>query len=165
MDDLTPDDLDHLRRCVALAREALEAGNAPFGSVLVSPDGTVLREERNEEGGGDQTRHPEIELARWAATNVAEAVRPRCTVYTSGEHCAMCSAAHAWVGLGRIVYAGSTAQLLEWRSSWGLAAGPVTPLTINAVAPGIPVSGPAPELAEELRELHRRASGFGGCDE
>ena len=158
MDDLTPDDLDHLRRCVALAREALDAGHEPFGSVLVGPDGAVLREERNETGGGDQTRHPEIELARWAAAHVVEDVRPRCTVYTSGEHCAMCSAAHAWVGLGRIVYAGSTAQMLEWRSSWGLSAGPVLPLTINAVAPGVPVFGLAPELADELRELHRRAS-------
>ncbi len=159
MDDLTADDLDHLRRCVALAREALDAGDEPFGSLLVGPDGTVLREERNETSDGDQTRHPELELARWAATNVAEDVRPRCTVYTSGEHCPMCSAAHAWVGLGRIVYAGSTAQLSEWRSSWGLAAGPVLPLPINAVAPGVPVSGPAPELADELRELHQRAMG------
>ena len=158
MDDLTPDDLDHLRRCVALAREALDAGDEPFGSLLVGPDGAVLREERNETSDGDQTRHPEFELARWAATNVAEDVRPHCTVYTSGEHCAMCSAAHAWVGLGRIVYAGSTAQLSEWRSSWGLAAGPVLALPINAVAPGVPVSGPAPELADELRELHQRAS-------
>ena len=71
----------------------------------------------------------------------------------------MCSAAHAWVGLGRIVYAGSTAQLSAWRSSWGLAAGPVLPLSINAVAPGVPVSGPAPELEAELRELHQRAAG------
>ena len=28
-------DLTHLRRCVLLAREALEAGDGPFGSVLV----------------------------------------------------------------------------------------------------------------------------------
>ena len=159
MDDLTPDDLDHLRRCVALAREALDAGDEPFGSLLVGPDGAVLREDRNRTADGDQTRHPELELARWAAANVAEDVRPHCTVYTSGEHCPMCSAAHAWVGLGRIVYAGSTAQLSEWRASWGLAAGPVLPLSINAVAPGVPVSGPAPDLADELRELHRRSAG------
>ena len=117
----------------------------------------MLREERNETSGGDQTRHPELELARWAAANVAEDVRPQCTVYTSGEHCPMCSAGHAWVGLGRIVYAGSTAQLTEWRSSWGLPSGPVLPLSITDVAPGVPVSGPAPELEDELRELHRRA--------
>ncbi len=28
-------DLHHLRRCVDLAREAVEAGDQPFGSILV----------------------------------------------------------------------------------------------------------------------------------
>lgn len=74
----------------------------------------------------------------------------------------MCAAGHAWVGLGRIVYAGSTAQLVQWRHEWGLASGPVLPLYINAVAPDLPVAGPSPELAEELRELHRRSAGVGG---
>ncbi len=56
------------------------------------------------------------------------------------------------------MYAGSTAQLVEWRREWGLAPGPVLPLAINAVAPDLPVAGPAPGLAEELRELHRRSA-------
>jgi tRNA(Arg) A34 adenosine deaminase TadA len=156
MAGLTPADLSHLRRCVELAREALEAGDEPFGSVLVDPDGTVLHEDRNRTADGDQTRHPELELARWAAAHVDADVRPRCTVYTSGEHCPMCAAGHAWVGLGRIVYAASTAQLTAWRSGWGLPPGPVAPLPITAVAPGLPVAGPADELADELRELHHR---------
>lgn len=158
MDDptgLTPEDLTHLRRCVDLAREALEDGDEPFGSVLVDPSGVVLHEDRNRTAGGDQTRHPELDLARWAAAHVAPHVRPSCTVYTSGEHCPMCSAGHAWVGLGRIVYAASTEQLTAWRRGWGLPPGPVAPLAINAVAPGLPVAGPAPELTDELRELHR----------
>jgi tRNA(Arg) A34 adenosine deaminase TadA len=154
--DVSPDDLDHLRRCVELAREALDAGDEPFGSILVGPDGAVLREERNRTGDGDETRHPELDLARWAVAHVAPDVRAACTVYTSGEHCPMCSAGHAWVGLGRIVYAASTAQLVDWRRAMGLAPGPVLPLPINAVAPDLPVAGPAPELAEELRELHAR---------
>ncbi len=158
MDELTDSDLTHLRRCVALAREALDAGDEPFGSVLVGPDGAVLHEDRNRTADGDQTRHPELELARWAAAHVDPDVRPACTVYTSGEHCAMCSAGHAWVGLGRIVYAGSTEQLTAWRRDWGLPPGPVLPLPINAVAPGVPVAGPAPELADELRALHQRAA-------
>lgn len=154
----TAHDLTHLRRCVELAREALADGDEPFGSVLVDPDGVVLQEDRNRTASGDQTRHPELELARWAASHVAPEVRPECTVYTSGEHCPMCSAGHAWVGLGRIVYAVSTAQLTEWRQGWGMAAGPVAPLPINAIAPGLPVAGPAPELADELRELHRQCA-------
>ena len=154
--ELTSEDLTHLRRCVDLAREALADGDEPFGSVLVDPQGAVLHEDRNRTAGGDQTRHPELELARWAAAHVAPDTRPACTVYTSGEHCPMCAAGHAWVGLGRIVYAGSTAQLTEWRHGWGLPAGPVAPLPINAVAPGLPVAGPALELADELRELHQK---------
>lgn len=70
----------------------------------------------------------------------------------------MCSAAHAWVGLGRIVYAGSTAQLTEWRRGWGLPAGPVAPLPINDVAPDLAVAGPVHEFADELRELHRQCA-------
>src|SRR5215207_8015381 len=153
---LTSQDGAHLRRCVALAREALEAGDEPFGSVLVDADGVQLHEDRNRTAGGDQTRHPELELARWAAAHVPPDARPACTVYTSGEHCPMCAAGHALVGLGRIVYAGSTAQLTEWRHGWGMPAGPVAPLPIKAVAPGLPVAGPALELADELRELHQQ---------
>ncbi|GAA3925739.1 nucleoside deaminase [Actinoplanes auranticolor] len=155
---LTDTDLVHLRRSVELAREALAAGDEPFGSVLVGPDGGVLREERNRTGGGDETRHPELELARWAAREVPATTRPGCTVYTSGEHCPMCAAAHAWVGLGRIVYAVSAAQLTEWRAGWGLAPGPVRVLAIEAVTVGVPVSGPADELAGVMRDLHHQAA-------
>jgi len=160
---VSAEDLAHLRRCVDLARAALAAGDEPFASLLVDPAGAVLREELNRTSGGDETLHPELELARWAVGHVAPEVRAACTVYTSGEHCPMCAAAHAWVGLGRIVYAGSTAQLSSWRHDLGLPGGPVAPLPINAVAPALPTAGPAPELAEELRDLHvRHATGRAG---
>lgn len=151
-------DLEHLRRCVALAREALESGDEPFGSVLVSATGERLFEDHNRVSGGDQTRHPEFEIARWAAAHLGPEERAAATVYTSGEHCPMCSAAHAWVGLGRIVYAVSSAQLTRWREGWGLPSGPVAPLPVQTVAPGTPVDGPAPELEEEMRRLHERAA-------
>jgi tRNA(Arg) A34 adenosine deaminase TadA len=156
--ELTESDLEHLRRCVALARAAYDAGEEPFGSVLVSPLGQTLFEDHNRTSGDDQTRHPELEIARWAGQHLPRAERGRCTVYTSGEHCPMCSAAHAWAGLGRIVYAVSSAQLTRWRDGWGLAPGPVAPLPVHAVAPGVPVAGPAPELEEEMHELHRRTA-------
>ena len=152
-------DLEHLRRAVDLAEIALEAGEEPYGSVLVGADGTVLMEDHNRTSGGDQTRHPEFELARWAANHLAPADRATATVYTSGEHCAMCSAAHAWVGLGRIVYAASTTQLVGWLTDWGIAPGPVRPLAVQEVAPGVPVDGPAPELEAEVRVLHARLHG------
>ena len=149
-------DLAHLRRCVDLAREALDDGDEPFGSLIVSADGAVLFEDRNRVAGGDHTRHPEFEIARWAAASLSPEERADAVVYTSGEHCPMCSAAHAWVGLGRIVYATSSAQLTEWRGEWGLGPGPVAALPIQAVAPGIAVDGPADELVDEVKELQRR---------
>lgn len=153
---LTATDLAHLRRCVALARSALEQGDAPFGSVLVAADGAVLYEDHNRIAGGDQTQHPEFAIARWAAQNMPVAERATATVYTSGEHCPMCAAAHAWVGLGRVVYATSSAQLSAWLQEWGVAPSPVRPLPITEVAPAVPVTGPAPELVAEVRDLQRR---------
>ncbi|MHA6616471.1 nucleoside deaminase [Pseudonocardia sp. DLS-67] len=158
-DPVSAQDRLHLRRCVALAAEALSEGDEPFGSVLVDARGTVLFEDRNRVKDGDATRHPEFEIARWAAANVAPGERGGCIVYTSGEHCPMCSAAHAWVGLGRIVYAAGSEQLTAWRRAWGLQPGPVAPLPIRAVAPGVPVSGPDPLLLAEIRALHARLHG------
>ncbi|AKU15118.1 nucleoside deaminase [Luteipulveratus mongoliensis] len=151
-------DLGHLHRCVALAREGLADGDEPFGSVLVDAAGQVRFEDRNRVKDGDETRHPEFEVARWAARNLSPAERASATVYTSGEHCPMCSAAHGWVGLGRIVYAVSSAQLVQWRQEWGLPASPVTPLPIQELVPGAVVDGPAPELVEEMKQLHRPVS-------
>jgi tRNA(Arg) A34 adenosine deaminase TadA len=150
------EDLRHLVRCVELAEEALNAGDEPFGSVLVDADGTVLAEDRYRVSAGDDTRHPEFDLARWAGEHLPRAERAGATVYTSGEHCPMCSAAHAWVGLGRIVYAASGEQLLGWLAEWGVPKGPVRALTINQVAPDLVVDGPADELTDRLRALHAR---------
>jgi len=155
-----PEDLPHLRRCVELAAEAVAAGDHPFGSVLVAADGQVLAEDRNRENtAGDATRHPEFELARWAAANMTAPARAGATVFTSGEHCPMCAAAHAWVGLGRIVYVSSSEQLTEWLAELGVPPSPVRALAIGEVAPGLTVQGPVPGLDEQVRELHRRFRG------
>ena len=152
-------DRHHLQRCVALAADAVAAGDEPFGSVLVDASGAVRAEDRNRIAGGDATRHPEFALARWAAAHMDAETRAGATVYTSGEHCPMCAAAHAWVGLGRIVYASSAAQLVAWLDALGVARPPVRPLPINEIAPGVAVDGPAPTLAPAVHALHRRCHG------
>lgn len=151
-------DLIHLRRAVELAHEALAAGDGPFGSVLVDAAGVERFTDRNrEETMGDATRHPEFEIARWAAANLAADERAAATVYTSGEHCPMCSAAHAWVGLGRIVYVASAEQITGWRAETGAAPSAVAVLPITVVAPSLPVEGPVDELVPEVRALIERA--------
>jgi tRNA(Arg) A34 adenosine deaminase TadA len=160
MASLTESEWGHLRRCVELAEEALAAGDEPFGSVLSAEDGTSLAEDRNRVvTTGDRTRHPEFALARWAAQNMPVQERAEATVFTSGEHCPMCSAAHGWVGLGRIVYVHSSQQLAGWLTDIGLAEPPVRMLSIHQVVPAVPVLGPIPELAGKVRDLHRRFHG------
>lgn len=145
-----------LNRCAELAEEALGAGDEPFGSVLVSASGAVLAEDRNRIAGGDRTRHPEFALARWAAESLAPEERALATVYTSGEHCPMCAAAHGWVGLGRIVYLHSSAQLGAWRAALGVPPGPVNAIPIQQIAPGVEVDGPVPAFEDRMRDLHTR---------
>ncbi len=154
---LPAEERGHLERCIELAEQALAAGDEPFGSVLVGADGSRLAEGRNRVvATGDQTQHPEIELARWAAQHLSPADRARATVFTSGEHCPMCAAAHAWVGLGRIVYVHSSEQLAQWLDEVGAAPAPVRMLPVHEVAPDVQVQGPVMGLALHMRELHRR---------
>lgn len=151
---ITAVDRQHLQRCVDLAAQALSTGDEPFGSVLVSSTGEVLFEDHNHVAGGDHTQHPEFAIARWAANNMMPAERARATVYTSGEHCPMCAAAHGWVGLDRIVYASSGKQLGQWLAELKVPESPVRALSIGEVIKNAQVEGPVDELAEQIRLLH-----------
>jgi tRNA(Arg) A34 adenosine deaminase TadA len=149
----------YLARCVELARAALDDGDDPFGSVLVDDTGSVVAESRNRETSrADPTAHPELDLAHWAWRNLDAHARSRATVYTSGEHCPMCAAAHGWVGLGAIVYAVSSGQLAAWRASWGLPESPVAALPLATVVPGVQVTGPVSPYDEQMFALHEEAA-------
>lgn len=157
---ITETDLNHLRRCIELAREGLEKGDQPFGSVLVGADGEVLFEDHNHIGGGDHTQHPEFNIARWAGTNLSATDRANATVYTSGEHCPMCAAAHGLAGLGRIVYVSSSKMFGEWQEEFGgKETGRVISRPIQEVIRETQVDGPVPELVEEVKALHRKYYG------
>jgi len=155
-------ELTYLNRAIELAEQALEAGDEPFGSVLVSAEGDVLAEDRNRIASGDSTQHPEFALARWSAQHMTPETRAKATVYTSGEHCPMCAAAHGWVGLGRIVYVSSSEQLSGWLSALGVAPPPVATLPIQQVVPGLKVEGPVAGLDERVHALHQRRHGGRG---
>ncbi|MER7282273.1 PhzF family phenazine biosynthesis isomerase [Dactylosporangium sp. NPDC000244] len=109
---VSADDERFLLRAIELATRARAAGEAPFGSLLVDAAGTVLAEEHNTVASdGDITAHPELKLARWAARHLAPAAAAEVTMYTSCQPCGMCTGAIDRSGLGRVVYALSTAQL------------------------------------------------------
>ena len=153
---ITEDDKKYLKRSVELARKALETGNSPFGSLLVSKKGKILFEDHNRDADGDQTKHPEYAIAKWAAENLPAEDRKSSTVYTSGEHCSMCSSAHALAGLGRIVYASSSAQLKEWQKELGVTErGVLKGLSIEEVINDTEVDGPDEELSQQVKQLQK----------
>lgn len=156
---ITETDRIHLQRCIELAAIAVEKGDEPFGSVLVTAEGEVVFEDHNHVAGGDHTQHPEFAIARWAAENMSSEERAKATVYTSGEHCPMCAAAHGWVGMGRIVYASSSDQLQDWLYGLGVPLSRVRPLPIDAIITDTIVEGPVEDLAEQVRLLHVKFHG------
>lgn len=148
-------DEKYLRRCLELAKEAVEAGDEAFGSVLVNEEGKIISEARNRVNEKTILAHPEIDLAYWAAENLSEEERAKTRMYTTGEHCPMCSAAHGWVGIGTLVYLNSAKQLGEWQKKFNLAAAPINFLPVEDIIKNVEVRGPAEDdLLEEIKKLH-----------
>jgi tRNA(Arg) A34 adenosine deaminase TadA len=122
---ITSADLALLRRAIAIAAHAITVGDAPYGSLLAAADGTILIEAHNTvRRDNDICAHPELKLARWAARELEPDVVARTTMYTSCQPCEMCTGGIARSGLGRVVYALSTEQLvgLNPGSAWPVVA-------------------------------------------
>jgi tRNA(Arg) A34 adenosine deaminase TadA len=133
---MTPDEQRHLRQAIQLAVDSRARGDAPFGSLLVGPDGTVLAEDHNTtHSEGNISFHPELKLAVWAAQNLTPEVAAGTTMYTSCQPCAMCTGALARSGLGKVVFALSGEQLNGLKTTGDF--------------PAVPLEGPA--LYDEAR--------------
>jgi tRNA(Arg) A34 adenosine deaminase TadA len=133
---LTPADETLLRRAIAIAAHAVTIGDAPYGSLLADAAGKILVEEHNTvRRDNDISAHPELKLARWAARELSPEAAAETTMYTSCQPCGMCTGGIVRSGLGRVVYALATDQLV------GLNPGSEWPV--------VPQDGPA--LFEEAR--------------
>ncbi len=122
---MIPDDEKFLRRAIELAAEGRAGGDAPFGSLLVGPDGAVLAEDHNTVlSDGDISAHPEFKLARWAARELDADVAAGTTMYTSCQPCGMCTGAIDRSGLGRVMFALSNQQLASLKPTGSLPAVP-----------------------------------------
>ena len=144
---VTAEDSAFLRRAIEIAAAAVTSGDAPYGSLLVDAQGVVLMRAHNTvERDRDISAHPEFKLARWAARELSPEAAAATTMYTSCQPCGMCSGAIVRSGLGRVVYALSTAQVLELNPGSGW--------------PTVPQDGPA--LFDEARVPIERYYQAGG---
>ncbi|MGW6709673.1 deaminase [Streptomyces sp. NPDC054956] len=110
-----------VRRALALAYEALAAGGLAVGAVLADADGKVIAEGRNEayEDGpgtgplrGTPLAHAEMNALGAARTGWDLATA---TLWSTQQPCAMCAAAAAFTGVGRVRYVAP--------DPWALAGG------------------------------------------
>ena len=152
---MSPDQAVHwLRRANAVARAAVDAGHHPFGALLVGPDAqTVLLEQ----GNVDSVNHAESVLAREAARRFDAATLWASTLVTTVEPCAMCAGTQYWAHIGRVVYGLSEHSLLAMTGNH--AENPTLDLPCREVfrrgQKRVQVSGPMPEVEEEITALHR----------
>jgi len=114
------DDFDHeshMSRAIALAREAVDRGDRPFGSVLVREDVVVAEASNRVNTENDIRRHPELDLAARARRELGPEERAETVMYTSTEPCPMCAGGIRHAGLGRVVYSVGGDELREFTGS------------------------------------------------
>lgn len=82
-----------MRRALALAADAAEAGEVPVGAVVTRGE-QVIAEARNAMRTSlDPTAHAEMEAIRGAAAALRTSRLDECTLWVTLEPCAMCAAA------------------------------------------------------------------------
>lgn len=89
---------------LALAEQAVQKGNEPFGSVLVKDDQIVFTNENQIHSLSDPTFHAEHGLIRSFCQQQQIMDLSDYTLYSSCEPCFMCSGAMVWSKLGRLVF-------------------------------------------------------------
>ncbi len=84
----------YMSRALALAREALDAGEVPVGCVIADADGRIIGEGRNcREADADALGHAECVAIRQACRTVGSWRLHTATLYVTLEPCPMCAGA------------------------------------------------------------------------
>ena len=94
---------EHMRRAIALSREAVATGlGGPIGAVIVRDDIVVAEGFNRVRSQMDPTAHAEVVAIRAATQVVQDPHLLGCEIYTSCEPCPMCLGAIYWARLERM---------------------------------------------------------------
>lgn len=108
---MTSADERFVRQAIVLSREAREAGNHPFGALLVVDGAVALTARNTVHTDRDPTAHAETNLVAEAVRRLSPDQIARSALYTSCEPCAMCVGKMYWAGIRALVYALPTGEL------------------------------------------------------
>lgn len=93
-----------MRRCLELARIALENGDAPVGALIVSSGEIISEGIESVKSKLDPTAHAEIEAIRAACEKFNTLDLSGATLYTNVEPCVMCAFAIRQTGIRTVVF-------------------------------------------------------------
>ena len=151
------DHLPYLRKAIQVSQQAREAGNLPFGAILVDAEGQILLEQPNVQvTDANCAGHAEMMLMIEASKRYSPAFLWTCTMYASTEPCPMCAGAIYWGNLGHVVFALAGKQVDEMTKDPAQRIGLDLPCR-DVLARGrknIVVEGPFPELEAEAAGAH-----------
>lgn len=141
----TEADRGFMERAYELAREAVKAGNAPFGALFVV-DGKIIAEGRNRVATNhDPTQHAELAMISEFAPKIDRDTFRRGVLYASSEPCTMCCGAILNAGIPKVVYGTTESQFLLFFNNTP-AKNPLTSREVMAREnPAVQVSGPLME--------------------
>ena len=137
------------RQAIELARQAREAGNHPFGALLVLHGDVVVSAQNTVVTDRDPTAHAETNLVSRAIRELSPEQIRRSVLYTSCEPCAMCVGKMYWAGIRSVAYAFPAQELAKLAG--GSFLSPCRDLFARAADP-VTVIGPL--LLNEALEVH-----------
>ena len=97
-------DEEVMRRCLDLARVAMDKGDPPVGSLIVKDGRVVARGIEAVKARSDPTAHAEIEALRSACESLRTLDLSGSVLYTNVEPCWMCSYAIRQTRVARVVF-------------------------------------------------------------
>lgn len=106
------DDAAFVRLAIALSRENVERGGAPFGAIVVAADGVIVGGVNRVLDSGFSIAHAEIVALMRAHSSLQAGLQVSgpLTLYTSTEPCCQCYGAVVWSGVTRLVCGATTAD-------------------------------------------------------
>ena len=117
-----------MRQALQVANEALSSGDVPIGAIVISPDGEVIGEGRNErELKNDPSAHAEIVALREAGEKLKNWRLDECTIVVTLEPCAMCAGAIAQSKIARVVFGAWDDKAGAVGSVWDVLRDPRAP--------------------------------------
>ncbi len=136
----------YMQQCIELAKEALENGNPPVGSLIIHDDVIIGKGIESGKTTGDITNHAEIEAVRDAIERGNQHLLSHSEMYTTHEPCIMCSYVIRHHRIAHIIYGASVDSIGGHTSQFNLMD-----------TQSIPQWGPKPQVTPGILESECRA--------